>query len=100
MTQEKIKILVINYEYPPIGGGGGVICRDIAEEMVTLGHEVDVVTSMYRGLSEYEEVNGVNVYRVSVLFRGAQNVASLPSMLSYVPRGVSRAFELNAKKKL
>ena len=99
MPQNKFKILVINYEYPPIGGGGGVICRDIAEEMVALGHEVDIVTSIYKGLSAHEKVNGVDVHRVPVLFRGAQNVASLPSMLSYIPLGILKASELNAKRK-
>lgn len=99
MNDSKFKLLVINYEYPPIGGGGGVICKDVSEEIVKLGHEVDVVTSLYTGLTEYEVVNGVNIYRVPVLFRNAQNVATLPSMLSYVPRGILKATELITNQK-
>jgi L-malate glycosyltransferase len=83
-----MKILVINYEYPPIGGGGGVICRDIAEEHVSMGHEVTVVTSGYSGLKNREIVNGVEVIRVPVLFRNKQNTASILSMLSYFPKSI------------
>ena len=39
-----MKILVLNYEYPPIGGGGASVSRDIAVHLVELGHEVVVVT--------------------------------------------------------
>ena len=28
-----MKILVLSYEYPPIGGGGGVICKNISENL-------------------------------------------------------------------
>ena len=44
-----MKILVINYEYPPIGGGGGFVTRDIFEEIAAKGHSVTVITSHYQG---------------------------------------------------
>jgi glycosyltransferase involved in cell wall biosynthesis len=97
-TERKLKILVINYEYPPIGGGGGVICRDIAEEISAIGHKVTVVTSEFKGLEKYEIKNGVEILRVPVFFRSKQNTASLPSMLSYVPASVSKANELLSKE--
>jgi len=40
-----VKILVLSYEYPPIGGGGGVICKNISENLAGLGHEVIVMTT-------------------------------------------------------
>lgn len=94
LENQNLRILVINYEYPPIGGGGGVICRDIAEEVSAMGHHVTVVTSEFQGLSKNEEVNGVRVFRVPVAFRKKQNVASLPSMLSYVPSSISKVNDL------
>ena len=53
-----MKILVLNYEYPPIGGGGASVSRDIAVHLVELGHEVVVVTMKYGDLPEYVDENG------------------------------------------
>jgi len=36
-----MRILFCNYEYPPLGGGGGVINKQIAEELAKK-HTVDV----------------------------------------------------------
>lgn len=86
-----MRILVINYEYPPIGGGGGFVTRDILEQMVQYGHSVSVVTSQFPGLRNYEKVNGVEVLRVPVLFRKKMEVANIPSMLTYFPSSLFRA---------
>jgi glycosyltransferase involved in cell wall biosynthesis len=80
-----MNILVINYEYPPIGGGGGVICKDISEEIASKGHRVTVVTSHYDSLPQHETSNGVTIIRLPVLMRGKKDVASYPSMISFVP---------------
>ena len=86
-----MRILVINYEYPPIGGGGGFVTRDILEEMVRKGHNLTIVTSHYGGLSKREKVNGVNVIRVPVLYRKKIEVASTISMMSYLPSSVIKS---------
>jgi glycosyltransferase involved in cell wall biosynthesis len=80
-----MRILVVNYEYPPIGGGGGVVARDFSEAWAASGHEVTVVTSRYQGLSASEQINGVSIVRVRVLMRGNIQTASHASMMSYVP---------------
>ncbi len=92
-----MNILVFNYEYPPIGGGGGVICKDISEELVNQGHKVSVITSLYKDLEIIENINGVEVFRVKVFNRKKQNVASLASMLSYLPSGIKKAGKLLEK---
>lgn len=81
-------ILVVNYEYPPIGGGGGVVARDFAEAWVASGHQVSVVTSCYGELKTFEVVNGVAVIRVPVVLRKKVQTASHLSMLSYVPSSI------------
>lgn len=40
-----MRILIINYEFPPIGAGGGKASQKIAESLVELGHTVQIVTS-------------------------------------------------------
>lgn len=94
-----MRILVINYEYPPIGGGGGFVTRDIFEQITKYGHSVTVITSHFKGLQKYEKVNGVEIIRVPVLFRTKMEVASMPSMLSYCPFSVLQAvIKFNGRK--
>jgi glycosyltransferase involved in cell wall biosynthesis len=64
-----MRILTICYEYPPIGGGGGVVCQGVAQALVRAGHEVHVVTSGMRDLPAYELDQGVHVHRVPCVRR-------------------------------
>ncbi len=40
-----MRILIINYEFPPIGAGGGKASQKIATCLVEMGHNVRVITS-------------------------------------------------------
>jgi glycosyltransferase involved in cell wall biosynthesis len=40
-----MRILIVNYEFPPIGAGGGQASQKIAECLVEMGHSVRVITS-------------------------------------------------------
>jgi glycosyltransferase involved in cell wall biosynthesis len=81
-----MRILFCNFEYPPLGGGGGVINKQIAEELAR-ENTVDVLTSQGPGLPRQADENGVTVYRVPVFFRSHQAAANMPSMLAYLPSG-------------
>jgi len=52
-----MKILILNYEYPPLGGGAGIITMHIAKNFAKRGNIVVVVTAWYNGLSEIEPIN-------------------------------------------
>ena len=62
-----MKILMLNYEYPPIGGGGGVISKNIAEGLVALDNEVHVLTSNFNQLPKISKpVVDLKIIRLKV----------------------------------
>jgi glycosyltransferase involved in cell wall biosynthesis len=78
-----VKILVLNYEYPPVGGGGGRICARVAAKLVRRGHEVRVVTSGMKGLPQCAEEGGVLVLRPRT-FRRRADTCTVAEMGLYV----------------
>jgi glycosyltransferase involved in cell wall biosynthesis len=64
-------ILIVNSEYPPIGGGASNASAHIAESLAKLGQKVTVLTARYRNLPRREEVDGVTVIRLPALRRKA-----------------------------
>jgi glycosyltransferase involved in cell wall biosynthesis len=79
-----MRILFCNYEYPPLGGGGGVVMAALARELARR-HTVTVLTSRAMGLPAESVDGGVRVIRVPVFFRRELAVANLSSMLAYLP---------------
>jgi glycosyltransferase involved in cell wall biosynthesis len=52
------RVLVLNYEFPPLGGGASPVSYELAKRLSETGnYDIDVVTMGYRGLPAYEEVN-------------------------------------------
>lgn len=91
-----MKILVINYECPPLGGGGGVTCFQTARELAKQ-HEVDYLTSGFGDLPSYEVKEGVNIYRIPVLGRKELSTASMLSLISFAFIGLFKGRALCSK---
>ncbi len=89
-----MQILFCNYEYPPIGGGGGVVMSAVATELARRGHDVTVLTSRAFSLPADSVEDGVRVVRVPVFFRRQLAVANIPSMAAYLPMGFLRGLRL------
>ena len=88
-----MRILFCNYEYPPLGGGGGVVMAALARHLARR-HDVTVLTSRAGDLAPDETDGGVRVVRVPVFFRKELAVANFPSMLAYLPTGFFRGTKL------
>jgi len=92
-----MRILIVNYECPPLGGGGGVACYQIAQELAKT-HQVDYLTSGYKDLPQTERKDGINIYRVPVMGRKDLSTATLLSMISFFPACLSKGIRLCSKK--
>jgi glycosyltransferase involved in cell wall biosynthesis len=88
-----MKILFCNYEYPPLGGGGGVVMAALARELARR-HTVTVLTSRALGLAAESHEGGVHIVRTPVFFRRELAVANFPSMLAYLPTATWRGLLL------
>ncbi len=77
-----MKILVLCYEYPPLGGGGGRVAQSIAEQMAARGHEVRVQTAALGWRSIRETIGGVEVFRTAS-GRRVPDTCTVPEMGLY-----------------
>jgi len=59
-----MRIMMLAQFYPPFIGGEERFARDLSVELAARGHDVSVVTLWQQGLPEYEDDEGVRVYRV------------------------------------
>jgi glycosyltransferase involved in cell wall biosynthesis len=67
--QSKKKILVLNYEFPPLGGGASPVSSEIVKGLSKRGYDIDVITMSYKNLPRHQIIEGANIYRVRSLRR-------------------------------
>lgn len=92
MTQSpaRRRILLITYEFPPLGGGSARFSLNNALCLREMGYEVAIVTSRFGDLAAEEVVQGVPVYRIRVLRRHL-NYANAVEVLSFGVSGMLAA---------
>lgn len=82
-----MRILVLNHEFPPVGGGGGRAAESICQALVKRGHEIKVLTSHFKDLPREEQRDGYDIIRIPAL-RAQAFRASFFSMIVYVLSGL------------
>lgn len=68
-----LRVLILNYEFPPMGGGAGHASWELARQLAARGCAVDVVTSGIAGQPAVGWVEGFRVYRVKSARRSIQD---------------------------
>ncbi len=66
-------LLLLNYEFPPLGGGAGRGTYNLARELARKGYEVDVLTSKAEGQAACEQIEGFTVHRVKSWRKGVHD---------------------------
>ncbi|MCJ7700519.1 MAG: hypothetical protein MUO62_02955, partial [Anaerolineales bacterium] len=64
-----MRILIINSEYPPIGGGAGNASSNLAKELAVLKQDLTVLTAHFGDLPKDTIENGVRILRIKSLRR-------------------------------
>jgi glycosyltransferase involved in cell wall biosynthesis len=59
-----IKILVVSHEYPPIGGGGGRVIKDLCEGIASDDYNFHVLTAIWDDIPELEELENITIDRI------------------------------------
>ncbi len=93
-----MRILMLNYEYPPIGGGAAPITRALSEQLALAGHHVDVVTMGYGRLPfQEQEIDGrLRIFRVPALRRSPVRAVTV-EMGSYLASALPVCLALAAR---
>jgi len=87
---------LINYEYPPIGGGAANACQHLAVELVQLGHTPVVLTAHFKEQARYCNDNGIILYRCPAIRKRAdqsnmlEKGSYIASALFHIPKIIRR----------
>jgi len=93
-----MKILTLNYEFPPVGGGASYASYQLCKHLADLGHQVDVVTMRYKGSPAFESVDGINIYRTPAM-RQRPDICRIHEMATYLLGAVWKTFRLARREK-
>ena len=88
-----MKILMLNYEFPPIGGGAAPVTRELCRQLTIEGHRVDVVTMHYRDLPPFEQIDGFQVWRTPAI-RKRPDICHTHEMASFLLGAIPRTARL------
>ena len=85
-----MRILVLNYEHPPLGGGGGRLAAKVASGLVSRGHQIRILTAGMAHLPLESVEEGVEVRRLRA-FRRREDTCSVLEMGAWVMRAIPAA---------
>jgi glycosyltransferase involved in cell wall biosynthesis len=93
-----MRVLLLNYEFPPLGGGAAPVTEHLSKALGKSGHSFDLVTMGFRGLPAEEKVGPIHVYRVPCR-RKKKELSTTLEMFSFLRPAWKKANALIAKNK-
>lgn len=93
-----MRVLLLNYEFPPVGGGAGHATANIASGLARLGVEAEVLTSRIDGEQDGDEVAGVPVHRVNSWRVGVHD-CGLRGAYTYLAGAALKLKQLHARQR-
>jgi len=76
-----MRLVILNSEYPPIGGGAGNASAHIASQLVKMGHEITIITARFADLPHQETSTNLTVIRIPTLRRKRDRSGALEQIL-------------------
>jgi len=92
-----MRVLLLNYEFPPVGGGAGFATANIASSLVEMGIDAEVLTSRANGETDGALVDGVPVHRVRSWRVDVHN-CGLRGAYTYLMAAAMKRRKLHAKR--
>lgn len=91
-----MKVLMLNYEFPPLGGGAANANKYILEQLSEKDVDIDLVTSSKDRYSEEKFAESIDIYRVEVGKEEMHHWTQL-EIIRYMWKGLLKSFELKRK---
>ena len=95
MEKLPLRILLLNYESAPFGGGAGFASYNIGRELARMGVQADFLTARVGDMPSYEEVDGLRIHRVRS-FRKSLHDCGLRGAYSYLAFALPKRQQLLA----
>ena len=88
-----MKVMLLNYEFPPAGGGAGFATMNIGRQLVKQGIEVHVLTAQIESETDGDILDGMRVFRVTSWRKGVHDCGLLGAW-SWVAFALRKRFQL------
>ncbi len=93
-----MNLLLINYEFPPIGGGAANATQSIGRAFVQKGHNVTVLTSALKRMPEMTMEDEMHVHRLATGRKHADR-GSFREMISFIVKSRRKVLELHERQR-